>query len=143
MDLYHDFGAVLLYAVLSFLFVLASLVAGAIIRPRRPYEQKLSTYECGEEAIGTAFVQFNVRFYIIALVFLIFDVEVAALIPWAVIYKKYGLLALVEMGIFILILIAGFAYIWAKGDLAWVKSIGEIRQPEAPGDGAERRGEAP
>jgi NADH-quinone oxidoreductase subunit A len=142
MDFYHDFGAVLLYAVLSFLFVIASLIAGSIIRPKKPYGEKLSTYECGEDTIGTAFVQFNVRFYIIALIFLIFDVEVAALIPWAVIYKKYGILALVEMGIFILILIAGFAYIWVKGDLEWVTSLGEIRES---GDStrSERREEGP
>jgi len=133
MDFYHDFGAVLLYAVLSFFFVLGSLIVGSIIRPQRPYPQKLTTYECGEDTIGSAFVQFNVRFYIIALIFLIFDVEVAALIPWATIYKEFGVVALVEMGIFMIILIAGFAYVWVKRDLEWVKSIGEIRQDGGEG----------
>ncbi|HLG42145.1 MAG TPA: NADH-quinone oxidoreductase subunit A, partial [Planctomycetota bacterium] len=106
---------------------------GSIIRPKRPYPEKLTTYECGEDTIGSAFVQFNVRFYIIALIFLIFDVEVASLIPWATVYKKFGIVALIEMGIFMLILISGFAYIWVKRDLEWVKSLGEIRRDDGEG----------
>lgn len=136
---YHDFGAVLIFAVLSVLFVLASLTAASLIRPRRPYSEKLSTYECGQETIGTAFIQFNVRFYVIALIFLIFDVEVAALVPWAVIYSDFGLLALVEMMIFVLILIAGYAYVWAKGDLQWLISLGEIRTETISMEDLDRR----
>ena len=66
-------------------------------------------------------MQFNIRFYVIALIFLIFDVEVVFLFPWAVVFKKMGLVALIEMGIFLLILVVGLAYVWVKGDLAWVK----------------------
>ena len=66
-------------------------------------------------------MQFNIRFYVIALIFLIFDVEVVFLFPWAVVFKKMGRVALIEMGIFLLILVVGLAYVWVKGDLAWVK----------------------
>ena len=84
------------------------------------------SYECGEVPEGSAWVKFNVRFYVIALIFIIFDVEVIFLFPWAVIFQELsmnglGLLAFVEMFIFVLILIVGFAYVWVKGDLDWVK----------------------
>ena len=82
---------------------------------------KLESYECGEVPEGSAWVKFNIRFYIIALIFLIFDVEVVFLFPWAVVFKEMGLLALIEMGIFLLILIAGLAYVWVKSDLEWVR----------------------
>lgn len=121
-----EFSVVLLYIGLAAVFLTAALVAGAIIRPNKPYKDKLSVYECGEETIGTSFIQFNVRFYIIALIFLIFDVEVVLLIPWAVVYKQVGLLALIEMGIFIMILLAGFAYVWAEKDLEWIKSEADV-----------------
>jgi NADH-quinone oxidoreductase subunit A len=128
-NFYHDFGAALLYALLSLGFVAGALIFGWLIRPARPYPDKTSTYECGEDTIGTSFVQFNVRYYVIALIFLIFDVEVAALIPWATIYEQFGVLALVEMGVFIAILVVGFAYVWVKKDLDWVRSLG-ARPPE-------------
>jgi NADH-quinone oxidoreductase subunit A len=81
----------------------------------------METYECGEESEGSAWLQFNIRFYVIALIFLIFDVEVVFLFPWAVVFKEMGLLALIEMGIFLLILVVGLAYVWVKADLNWVK----------------------
>ena len=92
-----------------------------LVAPSNKTKDKLDTYECGEEAEGSAWLQFNIRFYIIALIFLIFDVEVVFLFPWAVVFKEMGLLALIEMGIFLLILIAGLAYVWVKSDLDWVK----------------------
>ena len=79
------------------------------------------SYECGEIPEGSAWVQFNIRFYVIALIFLIFDVEIVFLFPWAVVYQDLGLLAFIEAFIFVLILIVGFIYVWAKGDLDWVK----------------------
>ena len=84
------------------------------------------SYECGEVPEGSAWVKFNVRFYVIALIFIIFDVEVIFLFPWAVVFQELsnnglGLLAFIEMFIFVLILIVGFAYVWVKGDLDWVK----------------------
>ncbi|MBI4242832.1 MAG: NADH-quinone oxidoreductase subunit A [Planctomycetes bacterium] len=117
-----DFGVLLLYIVIACGFLTAALVAGRIIRPNKPYKDKLTTYECGEDTIGTSFIQFNVRFYVIALIFLIFEVEIVLLFPWAVVYKNVGLIALIEMGVFILILLAGFAYVWSQKDLEWVKS---------------------
>jgi NADH-quinone oxidoreductase subunit A len=124
--MYFDFANVLVYIVISTGFIFGSLTIGRILRPHRPTPEKLTTYECGEEAIGSAWIQFNVRFYIIALIFLIFDVEVAVLFPWARIFRKVGLLAFAEILLFVGILVVGFAYVWVKGDLEWLKSLGEI-----------------
>lgn len=123
---YFDAASILLYIVLSIGFVTASLVAGSLLRPKHPYAQKLSTYECGEDTIGSSFIQFNVRFYIVALIFLIFDVEVAALFPWATVFNLYGPIPFIEMLVFIGILLVGFAYVWVKGDLEWIRSLGQV-----------------
>ncbi len=127
--MYFDFANVLVYLAISVAFITVSLTAGWVLRPNRPTAEKLSTYECGEDAIGSAWIQFNVRFYIIALIFLIFDVEIAILFPWAVIFKdpELRLLALGEVFLFVGILVVGFAYVWVKGDLEWLKSIGEVK----------------
>jgi NADH-quinone oxidoreductase subunit A len=125
---YFDGGSILVYVCLAIAFVTASLVAGSLLRPRRPYPQKLTAYECGEDTIGSSFVQFNVRFYVVALIFLIFDVEVAALFPWSTVFREFGWLAFVEMATFIVILLVGFAYVWAKGDLEWIRSLGHVHQ---------------
>ena len=132
--MYFEFANVLVFILVAFGFIFGSLVAGRIIRRQRPDPEKLSTYECGEETIGTAWVQFNVRFYIIALIFLIFDVEIAVLFPWTTIYREVGLLAFVEMTVFLVILLVGFAYVWVKGDLEWLKSLGEVRTAPREGD---------
>ena len=125
--MYFDFANVLVYILVSAGFIFGSMTLGKVLRRHRPTPEKLTTYECGEEAIGSAWVQFNVRFYIIALIFLIFDVEIAVLFPWALIFKKMGLLALAEILIFTLILVVGFVYVWVKGDLEWLKSLGEVK----------------
>ncbi len=130
--MYFDFASVLVYLIVAIGFILGSLVAGMVIRRHRPYAQKLSTYECGEDTIGTAWIQFNVRFYIIALIFLIFDVEIAVLFPWTTVFKElkeqgFAWLVLAEMFVFLGILVVGFAYVWVKGDLEWLKSLGEVR----------------
>ena len=137
--MYFDFANVLVYIAISIAFIFGSLTIGRILRPHRPTPEKLSTYECGEEAIGSAWIQFNVRFYIIALIFLIFDVEIAVLFPWAVLFKKpeLRLLALAEIFLFVGILVVGFAYVWVKGDLEWLRSLGEVRS-DSPKDEAER-----
>jgi NADH-quinone oxidoreductase subunit A len=116
-----EFGVILLFFIIGFLFVAIGLIAAAIIRPHKPNPIKNSTYECGEEIIGEPWIRFNVRFYVIGLVFLLFDVEVVFLLPWAVIFKELGWFAFIEMIIFVLILIVGLAYVWAKGDLDWEK----------------------
>ena len=119
--MYRDFGTVFFAVILGIVMVAIPLVISCLVAPSNKTKDKLDTYECGEEAEGSAWLQFNIRFYIIALIFLIFDVEVVFLFPWAVVFKEMGLLALIEMGIFLLILIAGLAYVWVKSDLDWVK----------------------
>ena len=114
-----EFGIVLLFFILGFVFVAIGLAVAALIRPSHPNPIKNSTYECGEMPIGDTWVRFNVRFYVIALVFLLFDVEVVFLLPWAVVFKQLGWFAFIEMIIFVVILMAGFAYVWKKGDLEW------------------------
>ena len=119
--MYRDFGTVLVAVVLGIVMVAIPLLLQMLIAPSKKTKDKLQTYECGEEAEGSAWLQFNIRFYVIALIFLIFDVEVVFLFPWAVVFKELGLLALIEMGIFLIILITGLAYVWVKADLDWVK----------------------
>ncbi len=119
--MYRDFGTVLVAAILGIVMVAVPLIVQWLIAPSKKSKEKLETYECGEESEGSAWLQFNIRFYVIALIFLIFDVEVVFLFPWAVVFKDLGLLAMVEMGIFLVILTVGLAYVWVKSDLDWVK----------------------
>lgn len=119
--MYRDFGTVLVAAILGIIMVAVPLIVQSLVAPSKKSKEKLETYECGEESEGSAWLQFNIRFYVIALIFLIFDVEVVFLFPWAVVFKDLGLLAMVEMAIFLVILIVGLAYVWVKGDLNWVK----------------------
>lgn len=119
--MYRDFGTVLVAAILGIIMVAVPLIVQSLVAPSKKSKEKLETYECGEESEGSAWLQFNIRFYVIALIFLIFDVEVVFLFPWAMVFKDLGLLAFVEMGIFLVVLIVGLAYVWKKGDLDWVK----------------------
>ena len=119
--MYRDFGTVLVAALLGIVMVAVPLIVQWLIAPSKKTKEKLETYECGEVPEGSAWLQFNIRFYVIALIFLIFDVEVVFLFPWAVVFKELGLLAMVEMSIFLVILIVGLAYVWVKSDLDWVK----------------------
>lgn len=116
-----NFGIILIFFIIGAIFVLLGLFASAIIRPSNPNLLKLSTYECGEEPIGGPWVKFNLRFYIVALIFLLFEVEVVFLFPWAVVFKSLGWFAYIEMLVFVGILVAGLAYVWVKGDLEWDK----------------------
>ena len=109
--MYRDFGTVLVAAILGIVMVAVPLIVQWLIAPSKKSKEKLQTYECGEESEGSAWLQFNIRFYVIALIFLIFDVEVVFLFPWAVVFKDLGLLAMVEMGIFLVILTVGLAYV--------------------------------
>jgi len=119
--MYRDFGTILFATVLAIILVAVPLFISWLVAPSNKTREKLQTYECGEVVDGSAWLQFNIRFYVIALIFLIFDVEVVFLFPWAVVFKELGLLALIEMGIFLLILVVGLAYVWVKADLDWVK----------------------
>jgi len=98
-----------------------AVLVSRLVAPHHPNPVKNSTYECGEEPKGTPWVRFNTRFYVVALVFLIFDVEVLLMFPWAVNLKELGLFAWVDMAVFILILAMGLAYVWVKKDLEWVR----------------------
>jgi NADH-quinone oxidoreductase subunit A len=127
-----EFGEVLLFLIGGVVFLLVAFFVSKLIRPHRPNDQKLSTYESGEEAIGSAWTQFNIRFYIVALIFILFEVELIFLFPWATIFSRkelieetnglWGWFTFAEMVIFILILALGLAYAWVNGLLEWVKS---------------------
>ncbi|MEK7448367.1 MAG: NADH-quinone oxidoreductase subunit A [Planctomycetota bacterium] len=119
-----DFANVLVFILIGLLFVFFTLVFSWMVRPHKPDKDKASTYECGERPFGSAWVQFNIRFYVIALIFIIFDVEVLLLFPWAVVFQTLPRgVALVEVLIFIGLLLIGLAYLWKQGDLEWVKTI--------------------
>lgn len=116
MSAYASVYALILLAVL---FAAVTLIAAKLLRPRVEYARKLSTYECGIPAVGTTEVKLNVRFYVFALLFVIFDVETLYVLPWAVTAKSLGGVALAEMAVFLAILFLGLAYAWAKGALQW------------------------
>ncbi len=122
------FANVLLFSATAILFVFGSLVAGHFLRPHAPTREKSLIYECGEKPIGQAWFNFNPRFYLVALVFVIFEVEIAFMFPVAAVYKSFiekgqGLLAFAELAVFVVILAVGLAYVWAMGDLEWVKGL--------------------
>ena len=178
-----------LFAGGAFLFLLVSLLLGRVLRAQVPTPEKLRSYECGEPAVGSSEVQFDLRFYVVALVFLIFDVEVAFIFPWAVVFGKANQVAqvaaatanahgeagkrlaadfhekyrelgataapidqdpvaahdtarrlaffsLLDLGVFFVVLLVGFAYVWNQGDLDWVRALGRDRgesaDPPAP-----------
>lgn len=115
-----DYAFAAFFIVFGFAFVGIALVAAWFIRPQRPGVIKNDIYECGETTRGTAWVRYNVRFYLVALAFVIFDVEAAFLFPWAVAAKHLGLYAFVEVAVFVAILLVGLAYAWRQGGLRWV-----------------------
>ena len=115
-------SVILSFALVAIGFHVVNLLVWWLIRPRRFSEEKLTTYECGESPEGSAWVQFNIRFYVFALIFIVFDVEVVFLFPWAVVFRELGMLAFLEGLVFIAILVVALAYVWRKGDLEWVRS---------------------
>ena len=124
------FVTILMFFVAAFGFVFLTLTFGRLIRPHNPNPDKTSTYECGERPIGDAWMQFNPRFYLIALIFLIFDVEIMFVFPIAAVFKGHvekgtAWLAFAELFIFMALLLLGLVYVWVKGDLQWVKKIGK------------------
>jgi NADH-quinone oxidoreductase subunit A len=119
-------AAILAFLVVAAGFLTVNLILWKILRPSRFSEEKLTTYECGENPVGSAWIQFNIRFYVFALIFIIFDVEAVFLLPWAVVFKELGMLAFVEGLVFIFILVVALAYVWRKGDLEWVRAEDKI-----------------
>jgi NADH-quinone oxidoreductase subunit A len=125
-----EFGKVFIYLIMGVLFVLFTFFIGKLVAPKKPNPEKLSSYECGEESQGNSWIQFNSRFYVIALVFLLFDVELVFIFPWATVFSRqelinadpyWGWLSLTEMFIFVGILLIGLVYVWKKGDLNWIR----------------------
>ncbi|HEX7509649.1 MAG TPA: NADH-quinone oxidoreductase subunit A [Polyangia bacterium] len=126
----YQFGAVLAFAVVAILFALVMLMVGRMFRPRFPNADKLSIYECGERPIGSAWYNFNPRFYLIALVFIIFEVDIALTFPVVVVYASWikkgsGWVAFVELMLFTVVLLVGLAWAWAHGDLEWIKKLSQ------------------
>ena len=133
--MYFHFANVLVFFALAFVLCGLMLGLGMLLRPSNPTPGKLSTYECGEPPSGPAWINFNIRFYLIALVFVIFDVELAFIYPVAAVFKDWiahgqGVLALFEIVTFLGILAVGLVYVWVKGDLEWLKRIPAARAPE-------------
>ncbi len=131
-----DLGAVLVFAVVAVGFALAGLTGGRYLRPNHPDPAKASIYECGEKPIGRAWMNFNPRFYLIALVFVVFEVDVALTFPVVAVYRAWvargaasGFLALGELVVFTLILVVGLVWVWVHGDLAWVKRLAVVEPP--------------
>ena len=114
-----EYWPVLLFIGVASGLGLALLVIGMLVGPRRPDSEKLAPYECGFEAFEDARMQFDVRYYLLAILFIIFDLEIAFLFPWAVVFQHIGIVALIEMALFLLLLVIGFAYVWKKGALEW------------------------
>jgi len=169
-----------LFFTASILFLIVHLTIGRFVRPNSPNDEKLAVYECGEPTIGSSFVQFDIRFYVVALLFIIFDVEVAFFFPWATVLGKanhlrdpaiaatvqseavaearVGLfgelgvpaddpvvrsgttrdvdwlakMAVIDILVFFGVLLVGFAYVWKRGDLDWVRSLSRQRATERP-----------
>lgn len=119
-----SFTPILIFFLAGIGVVGAAITVARILAPHNPNPIKNSTYECGEEPVGSPWIRFNTRFYIIALIFVIFDIEVLFLFPWAVNLVELGMFAWIDMAIFILILVVGLAYVWGKGDLEWVRPRG-------------------
>ncbi|MBD3749728.1 MAG: NADH-quinone oxidoreductase subunit A [Sphingobacteriales bacterium] len=132
-----EFGKVLIFLITGLLAVGFAFAVNKWIAPHHPNPEKNSSYECGEETTGNSWIQFNSRFYVIALIFLLFDVEMIFVFPWATVFSdkaliaadaRWGWLTFTEMLIFIGILLLGLVYVWRKKDLEWIKP--EILQPK-------------
>ncbi len=173
-------GYLALFASFAGIFIFVNLLVGKFLRPNSPNKEKLEVYECGEPTIGSSFVQFDLRFYVVALLFIIFDVEVAFFFPWATVFgksthlmderlsaasaqevmielgvpakpsttprgdssevtqrvadaKQIALLSIADIGVFFAVLLVGFAYVWRRGDLDWVRVVSHDRSTSERG----------
>ena len=115
-----QFTFVGVFLIVALIFGIAPLAIARVLRPRKPNRRKVETYECGLQPRGDAWVQFKVQYYIFALAFVVFGVEVAFLLPWALAYRALGLYAVIEAILFILILLGALVYVWRKGALEWM-----------------------
>jgi NADH-quinone oxidoreductase subunit A len=142
-----EFGTVLVFAIVAVGFAFGGITASRLVGPRIPNADKSSTYECGERPIGVAWFNFNPRFYLVALVFVIFEVDIALTFPvvavfraWAEHSASFAWVAFVELFLFTAILAVGLIWVWAHGDLEWVKNLtGASYQAPSPGSESKRR----
>lgn len=139
-----DFATVLVFVVVAIGFALGAITASRLLGPKIPNPDKASVYECGERPIGVAWFNFNPRFYLVALAFVIFEVDIAFTFPVVTVYRRWAAeslsfawVAFVELFIFTAILVVGLVWVWAHGDLEWVKTI--AKRPSSAGGEAERR----
>jgi NADH-quinone oxidoreductase subunit A len=131
----ENYSFVLFFALFSIIFIVIAMFLVKLVSPHHPNPLKYSTYECGEPPVGSGWLNYNMRFYMIGLIFLIFDVEIAFVYPVATIFRDWvaagiGGLAVVEILIFVGILFLGLIYVWVKGDLEWVREF--VRGGERP-----------
>jgi NADH-quinone oxidoreductase subunit A len=110
---------IMVLIAIALAFALGSVIFSRIVGQKRPNPIKLTPYECGMPPVGSARERLSVKFYIIAMLFILFDIEAVFLYPWAVIFKKLGWFGFIEMGVFIAILLVGYIYVWKKGALEW------------------------
>ena len=115
----ENYLPILLFLAVGIAFGVVPLIAGFLLAPRRPNEEKNSPYECGFEAFEDARMKFDVRYYLVAILFIIFDLEIAFLFPWAVVLDELGMFGFLAMVVFLGILVVGFVYEWKKGALEW------------------------
>lgn len=120
MSIYNYYIPVAMFAIIAIVFGAGPLVLSRLLRPIKPSPIKGSVYECGELPIGDAWHQYNMQYYLFAIIFIVFDVEVVFLYPWALVFPSLGILAVVEMVVFIAMLVVGLIYAWKKGALEWV-----------------------
>jgi NADH-quinone oxidoreductase subunit A len=125
-----SYHAVLVFLITGMAMVCTPMILGALFRPKNPYPAKSMAYECAEDPVGEAQIRFDMRFYSAALIFIIFDVEIAFMFPWALVFQGYPdrWMALVEGAAFIGILFLGLIYVWVKGDVDWVKTFRQRRR---------------
>ncbi|MCA6074022.1 NADH-quinone oxidoreductase subunit A [Fulvivirga sedimenti] len=136
------FGEVLLYIIVGVIFIGGGMFTARLLRPNRPDERKLETYESGESPVGMAWGRINIRFYLFALIFLLFEVEIVFLFPWAVVFGDaemnaatdgaWGWFTLIEMFVFVLVLFLGLVYAWVKGYLDWPRPVTKPRSINSP-----------
>ena len=131
-----EFSLIFIFLFVGFAFVLIALLAGSFIRPNPKRQYRLEVYECGELPVGKGWYNFNPRFYMLALIFLLFDVEVVVTYPVIVVLRSWaaegkGWIALAEIALFLVILVCGLVFLWKRGDLEWIKTIGQPERKES------------
>ena len=140
-----QYAHVFVFVLVAIVFIFATNILSKLVHTKVFSTEKYLPYECGEDPVDNARIKFNTRFFIVALIFLIFDVEIAFLFPWGVVFRQIGMVAFVEMFVFILILLIGLAHVWVKKDLEWIRTFrqssygvmtGKSTAPEPPSERA-------